>query len=80
MTFDSHQDTTHLYYITATICGWKNLFAESDYANIVLGSTDWLRCEGRMLLFAFVIMPSHLHVLVKPLDREIGDLLQNFGS
>ncbi|MEW6241880.1 MAG: hypothetical protein AB1564_13825 [Chloroflexota bacterium] len=33
-----------------------------------------------MRLFAFVIMPSHLHFIAKPLDREIGKLLDNFGS
>jgi REP element-mobilizing transposase RayT len=33
-----------------------------------------------MQLFAFVIMPSHLHFIAKPIDREIGKLLDNFGS
>jgi hypothetical protein len=42
MTFDCHQDTFHRYFVTATICGWKHLFAESDYANIVQGSLTWL--------------------------------------
>jgi len=25
-------------------------------------------------------MPTHLHIIVMPLDRTIGNLLQNFGS
>ena len=25
-------------------------------------------------------MPSHLHLILKPIDREIGKLLQTFGS
>jgi len=33
-----------------------------------------------MKLFAFVILPSHLHTIIKPLDREIGSLINNFGS
>jgi len=33
-----------------------------------------------MSLFAFVIMPTHLHSIVLPLDRSIGKLMQNFGS
>lgn len=80
MTFDSRHDLTHLYFVTATVCGWKHLFADPTYADIVLGSLDWSRREGRMALFAFVLMPSHLHAIVKPEDRTIGDLLQNFGS
>ena len=72
MTFDSRHDLTHLYFVTATVCGWKHLFADPTYADIVLGSLDWSRREGRMALFAFVLMPSHLHAIVKPEDRVIA--------
>jgi len=80
MTFNSFFDKTHLYFVTATICGWKTLFRETAYADIVLGSLSWLRREGRMSLYAFVLMPSHLHTIVKPIGFDIGSLLQNFGS
>ncbi len=33
-----------------------------------------------MSLFAFVLMPSHLHAVVQPVGRPIGELLQNFAS
>ncbi len=33
-----------------------------------------------MSLFAFVIMPSHLHFILKPESKTIGDVLQDFGS
>jgi REP element-mobilizing transposase RayT len=80
MTFDSWQVHGHLYFITATICGWKPLFSKQVNAEIILASLTWLRKEKRMNLYAFVLMPSHLHAIVKPLDRTIGALLQNFSS
>lgn len=80
MTFPSLHIPEHLYFITASIVGWKNLFVRPVYAAIVMDSLKWLRENKRMLLFAYVLMPSHLHMLIKPLDREIGQLLQNFGS
>ena len=66
--------------MTAALCGWKQLFNQSAYADIVLGSLIWLRREKRMYLYAFVLMPSHIHAIVKPIDMEIDALLQNFGS
>lgn len=33
-----------------------------------------------MLLFAFVIMPSHLHLILKPENQGIAAILQDFGS
>ena len=80
MTFDSQHIPDHLYFITASIVGWKPLFSEPEFAEIVLNSLDWLRREKRMSLFAFVLMPTHLHAIVLPLDRSIDNLLQNFGS
>ena len=80
MTFDSLYDSTHLYFITASLCGWKRLFTNHTYSNIILDSLDWLRRENRMYLFAFVLMPSHLHAVAKPRGRPIGKLLDEFGS
>ena len=80
MTFDSKHIPDHLYFITASTVGWKPLFSESEYAEIVLNSLAWLRQEKRMALYAFVLMSTHLHAILLPLDRPIGELLQNFGS
>lgn len=78
-TFASRHDPTHLYFVTATVIEWKQLLAEKVYADIVLNSLDWLRRNGRMLLFAFVVMPSHSHLLVKPERRTIDEILQDLG-
>ena len=80
MTFSSHHDPDHLYFVTAAICGWKQLFSDPKYSQIVLDSLTWLRKEKRMYLYAFVIMPNHLHLILKPVNRKIGQLLQDFGS
>jgi len=80
MTFSSIHDINHLYFVTASISGWKHLLAEPKYIQIVLDSLVWLQNEKRILLFAFVIMPSHLHLLLKPEGKTIGEVLQDFGS
>jgi putative transposase len=80
MTFPSVHDINHLYFVTASIVGWKHLLAEPKYRQIVLDSLVWLQNEKRMLLFAFVIVPSHLHLILKPEGKTIGELLQDFGS
>jgi len=37
MTFKPLPIPQHLYFITATITGWKHLFIEATYADILLG-------------------------------------------
>jgi REP-associated tyrosine transposase len=80
MTFPSFNDPSHLYFITASITNWKHLFITPEYANIPLNSLAWLQQQKRILLFAFVIMPSHLHVIIKPESDSIGAIVQQFGS
>lgn len=80
MTFSSIHHSDHLYFITASICGWKHLLAEPKYCQIILDSLIWLQQTKRILLFAFVIMPSHLHLILKPQCKAIGVVLRDFGS
>jgi putative transposase len=81
LTVKPHHDPTHLYFVTATIMGWKHLFIEPAYAEIVLQSLDWHRRHGRWSLFVFVVMPNHAHFIVRPLgEQTISTVLQSFGS
>jgi hypothetical protein len=81
VTFRPFHDPTHLYFLTATLLGWKQLFLQPTYARIVLDSLDWHRHNGRWALYAYVLMPSHLHAIIKPLgERSISNVLQSFGS
>jgi len=78
--FPSFHDPTHLYFITASIIDWKHLFITPEYTNIPLNSLAWLQQQKRILLFAFVLMPSHLHAIIKPEVASIDEILQQFGS
>lgn len=80
MTFSSFQDPSHLYFITASVIEWKHLFIAPEYAAIPLNSLAWLQQHKRILLFAFVIMPSHIHAIIKPEKCSIGEVVQEFGS
>ena len=80
MTFASFHDPDHLYFITASIIEWKHLFIADEYARIPLNSLEWMQKEKRILLFAFVVMPSHLHAILKPESNSISEIVQQFGS
>ena len=80
MTFPALHDPSHLYFITATIIEWKHVFITPKYTNIPPNSLAWLQQRKRILLFAFVIMPSHLHAIIKPISDSIGTIVQQSGS
>src|SRR3989304_4426220 len=70
-----------LSFLPATLLGWRPLFALREFAIVVLNSMDWHRSHGRLALYAFVVMPTHFHTIVKPAEgRTISDNLQSLGS
>lgn len=81
MKYKSLHFPEHLYFITDTVIGWKNIFEEGKYLKIILESLSWLRLNQKMFLFSFVIMPSHLHFISKPQkERSIAQVMQKFNS
>jgi hypothetical protein len=70
MTFKPQHFPEHLYFITGSLLGWRPLFTRPAYAMIVLNSLDWHRKQGRLWLYAYVIMPTHFHVVVKPAEDQ----------
>ncbi|MFC2031241.1 transposase [Chloroflexota bacterium] len=81
MTLKPLHDPSHLFFETATILGWRQLFSNEEYARIVLDALVWHRSNRRWELFAYVLMPNHLHAVIKPLEPQtISTVLQSFGS
>jgi len=81
MTFRPVNEPSHLYFVTATVSGWKKLFEEEAFIQIILDSMEWLCENKRMELYVFVLMPNHLHFICRPLEpHNISKLKQNFGS
>jgi len=70
-----------LYFVTGTVVEWEPLFINRIYANTILASLHWHRLNQRMFVFAFVLMPNHIHWISKPVDPyTINDNIKSFAS
>ena len=50
-------------FFTATNLEWKHLLKEDRYKDLVIDSFQFLVREKRVLIYCFVIMPNHLHLI-----------------
>ncbi|WP_448702800.1 transposase [Mucilaginibacter sp. AW1-3] len=50
-------------FFTATILNWQNLLVEDSFKDILIDSLLFLKNEGSIVIYAFVIMPNHLHLI-----------------
>jgi len=72
MTFNIINNPYHIYFITAKIEGGKHLFINKEFINIIVDCLEFLTDKERIKLFAFVIMPNHIHLLLKPLGKWLA--------
>ncbi|MEM9078825.1 MAG: hypothetical protein AAGC43_17425 [Bacteroidota bacterium] len=53
----------HPQFITITVYEWKHLLKPDKYKTIILDSLSFLVKEKRVIVFGFVIMSNHMHLI-----------------
>jgi len=54
-----------IFFWTATINKWQRLLEEDNFKEIIINSLRYLTSLNKIDVFAFVIMPNHVHFLWK---------------
>jgi len=52
-----------IYFWTATINSWMKLLDKDQFKQVILDSLSHLSEKGKIDVFAFVIMPNHIHLI-----------------
>lgn len=56
------------HFLTATINHWLPLFTRPETANIVLDSWRFLQADNGFILYGYVILENHLHLIASSAD------------
>lgn len=71
-------DQTKAHFITATVVDWVDVFSGKAYRNIVIESLDFCTKNKGMILYGYVIMSNHIHLIVQSKDGKLSDLMRDF--
>ncbi len=68
-------DNAYPHFLTCTVVEWLPVFTRPDAVQILLDSWSFLQQEGRMRLFAYVVLENHVHFVAASddLTTEVGD-------
>jgi len=71
-------DPEGLYFLTLTTVGWLDIFSRKAYKDILIESLRFCQEKKGLLLYAYVIMSNHLHLIAQAeegynLVNTIGD-------
>ena len=66
------------YFATWTVVAWQPVFTRRDYFDVIVHSFEYCRGHKGLALYAFVIMPTHVHLIASA--AEGGSFSALMGS
>jgi len=71
-------DPEGMYFVTMTVVHWIDLFTRPDYKHIIVESLEHCQSNKGLVLHAWVLMPSHLHMIVSSRKEKLQDIMRDF--
>jgi REP element-mobilizing transposase RayT len=59
----SYTELRKIYFWTATIYKWLPLLDDDNNKKMIVDSLKYLSGKGLITVYAFVIMPNHIHLI-----------------
>lgn len=66
-----------IYFVTTNVRERIPYFLDRALAEMLIGNLWWSQKEQTFTVYAFVVMPDHLHFLVQPQKTSISDVLHS---
>ena len=72
------RDQTLPHFITATVVDWVDVFTRKSYRDCIINCLDFCIKNKGMILYGYVIMSNHVHMIIQSKDGKLSDLLRDF--
>ena len=69
-----------LFFITLTIVGWIDVLNRPIYLEEIAKNLTYCQEKEGLQIYAYVIMPSHIHLVAARKDGDLTELIGRFKS
>src|SRR6187402_2890816 len=66
------------HFITITVVDWIDVFTRKCYRDTIIACLDFCKANKGMVLYGYVIMSNHIHMVVQSERGSLSDLLRDF--
>ena len=78
-TWPIHYDPSHLYFVTSKAIKGTYIFRRDVIKRILIDSLNTGRILGQYRLYAYVIMPNHVHMIIQGKEEyNVSDIMREF--
>ena len=68
-----------IYFVTFTVIHWIDIFIRRRYRDIIIDSLKFCQDNKGLILYAFCIMSSHIHLIVSTSGKnKLQDIIRDF--
>lgn len=72
------REQSKAHFITTTVVDWIDVFSRKNYRNCVIESLDYCIKNKGMILYGYVIMSNHVHMIIQSNNAELSNLIRDF--
>ena len=69
-----------LYFLTTTVVSWQAVFIRREYSDALMDCLAHCCAHKGLTVYAYVLMPNHLHAVVESSGRSLSDTMRDFKS
>ncbi len=73
-------EKTGSYYLTFQIVGWVDIFTRKIYRDLTIESLKYCQEFKGLHLYAYVIMPNHIHLLAQSEQEDLSGFIRDFKN
>jgi REP element-mobilizing transposase RayT len=66
------------HFITATVVDWIDVFTRKSYRDCIIECFDYCMKNKGMILYGYVVMSNHIHMIVQSKEGNLSDLIRDF--
>ena len=73
-------DSDKLYFISFAVVNWIDVFVRREYKDVVLESWKFCQEKKGLEIYGWVIMPSHIHMIISSEENKLEDIIRDMKS
>ena len=72
------RDQSLPHFITITVVDWIDVFSRKSYRDTVIECFEYCIKNKGMIVYGYVIMSNHIHLIIQSKDSKLSDLIRDF--
>ncbi|MEN9337402.1 MAG: hypothetical protein RLZZ500_2389, partial [Bacteroidota bacterium] len=72
------RDQSLPHFLTCTIVDWIDVFSRKTYRECVIDCFEYCIKNKGMILYSYVIMSNHIHMIIQSNEGKLSDLIRDF--